>query len=118
MCTCKYCNILYAPRPQVKNPQACDRNECQLARQKDNEKTWRERNKAHYGKDYHEQMRGERDNIIQEVVMDVLKCLEIGKNFLEKTINLKDLNLDEFQKALTHFFSELGIRRVKKLLIL
>ncbi|MBF0298643.1 MAG: hypothetical protein HQK51_07985 [Oligoflexia bacterium] len=45
--------------------------------------------------------------------MDVLKCLEIGKNFLEMTINLKDLNLDEFQKALTHFFSELGIRHIK-----
>lgn len=114
MHSCNYCHTSYEPRPQVKKPRACDKEECQLARQRDNEKSWRERNKAYYGKEYYEQQRIERDNSITCVVDDLVKCLEVGKTFLDEKIKLKDFNLSEFKKALGSFFSYLGMRRTNK----
>ena len=111
---CKYCSTIYEPRPQVKNPQACGKEECQKARQRDNENAWREKNKAHYGKDYFEQQRAERDGLIQAVVADVVRCIEVGKEFLSETSKLEEFNLDKFKNALEYFFLSLGIRKTNK----
>ena len=40
MSTCKFCNTSFSARPQVKNPQACSKKECQKLRQRKNEKDW------------------------------------------------------------------------------
>jgi len=117
MCTCNYCLNLYNPRPQVKNQKACQKESCQIARQRDNEREWRERNKIHYGKDYQEQKRDERDNAVLKMIEDIFKCLNVGKEFLDKAINLKEINFNEFKKILICFFSELGIRRLNKILV-
>ena len=111
---CKYCFTIYEPRPQVKNPQACKKEECQRARQRDNEKAWRERNKAHYEKDYFEQQRAERDGLIQAMVANVVRCIEVGRDFLSETSKLEGFNLDKFKDALEYFFSALGIRKTNK----
>ena len=113
MCNCKYCNTLYGPRPQVKNPRACDKESCQMARQRDNEKEWREQHRKNYDKEYQEQQRVVRDDAINDVTNNIIKCLEIGKEFLG-SIGNANFNLDEFKTILSCFFSNLGIRRINK----
>jgi hypothetical protein len=111
---CNYCSTIYEPRSQVKNPKACNKKECQRARQRDNERDWREKNKAHYEKDYFEQQRAKRDSIIKDTVADVARCIEVGKQFLSETGKLEGFNLDKFKDALEYFFSALGIRNINK----
>jgi hypothetical protein len=107
---CKYCNSFYCPRPQVKNPQACNRKKCQLARQRDNEMHWRKRNKIYYGKDYYEVQKEKRNKIVSDNATEFLHCFEVGKNMLNKNINL-----DIFSEYFLVFFSQLGTRLINKL---
>ncbi|MBF0360978.1 MAG: hypothetical protein HQK49_08200 [Oligoflexia bacterium] len=107
---CKYCNTSYYPRPQVKNPQACNKEECQRARQRDNEKHWREQNKTHYSKDYFEIQKDKRKKTITEKTNEIFNCLEVGKNMLNKNINL-----NIFREYFEQKFLQLGIRLINKL---
>ena len=47
---CEFCNIQYEPRKQVQNPRACNKNECQKARQRKNEKEWKGQHSDEYVK--------------------------------------------------------------------
>ena len=71
---CNYCHTPFSPRPQVKNPKACPKGDCQKARQRGNEKHWRERNKVHYPKDYYELQRCKRAQAISEWYALDLTC--------------------------------------------
>ena len=68
MCTCEFCNTEFEPRPQVKNPRAC--SNCQNARQRANEKEWRNRHLGLYDGKYHQVKRESRNAAIKTKVKD------------------------------------------------
>ena len=117
MCTCEYCSTLFDSRPQVKNPRACNKKSCQKARQRDNEKEWRERHSDSYDNEYHEHQRDVRANVISKIIDDILRCFQTGKDFLDGQVSFKKFKLDDFKNTMTIFFSELGIRRIFKFCI-
>ena len=65
---CEFCNNQYTPRKQVKNPRACNKDECQKARQRDNENAWKKRHFDQYDKEYYEIQRDKRFREIQSVL--------------------------------------------------
>ena len=107
---CDYCNTIYQPRPQVKNPKACPKVKCQKLRQRSNEKSWKLNNKAFYGKDYYEAQKEKRSKVISEKVNETISCLSVGSKFLNK-----DFNEENFQELLFHFYTRLGVRSINKL---
>jgi len=112
---CKYCNTVFIPRPQTKNPKACNNSSCQLARQRENEKEWHSKNKDLYlkNKRYHQLQAIHRNRIINLIFAKLLDCLEIGARF--KDIKFKNINM--FSNIFKKFISNIGVRKINKFLI-
>ena len=108
--TCTYCNCTYLPRPQVKNPKACKKNRCQKLRQRDNERSWHQKNRDIYDSKYARIQREIRKVKIKKMIQTIINALAIGLRF-----NGHDFN--ENFKNLTLFLSELGIRQLNKFCI-
>ena len=110
MCTCEFCNTEFEPRPQVKNPRAC--SNCQNARQRANEKEWRNRHLGLYDGKYHQVKRESRNAAIKTKVKDLIKCVEVGGTLLGIAIT-KEIQ-ESFGDILLKFLFGLGIRRANK----
>ncbi|HLE12044.1 MAG: hypothetical protein A2504_05955 [Bdellovibrionales bacterium RIFOXYD12_FULL_39_22] len=89
MCTCEFCNTEFTPRPQVKNPRACNNNPCQRLRQAANEREWRQLNDHLNSKEYHQIRRNQRIDKIKKINAVVIKSLSIGAEFLGLPIDVK-----------------------------
>jgi hypothetical protein len=110
MCTCEFCNTEFEPRPQVKNPRAC--SNCQKARQRANEKSWRNKHLGLYDGKYHQVKRECRKAAIKTKVKDLIKCVEVGGTLLGIAIT-KEIQ-ESFCDIFLKFFASLGIRRANK----
>ena len=108
-CICEFCKEEFSPRPQVKNPRACNKKSCQIKRQKINEKEWRERNQGLYNKKYHNIMKQKRINKLKEYSDKLLKLIKIGQTYLDMKLKIENIS-----NYIFHFFLKLGIRKVKK----
>lgn len=106
---CEFCLSEFHPRPQVKNPRACQRLECQKLRQIQNEKEWRSRNPDYPGEKYYEINRSQRRRHIRCVVQSMLRCFEVGG----KLFGLQII-MEEFSQVLEGFLLGLGVRRINK----
>lgn len=109
LCRCEFCHTEFEPRAQVKKPRACPNNLCQQSRQRANEKSWREKHTHLSSKEYHRIRRKQRIRKLKNVAESILKCLEVGAEFLNQTIDR-----NAFSDFLITFISELGIRRANK----
>ena len=110
MAKCEFCEKSFTPRPQTKKARACDERECQIKRQRLNEKEWKDRHKGEYGAKFYRDYRVERLEVISELVERVLRVLRIGCTALHENFSFED-----FRKALIPFFLRLGIRCANKL---
>ena len=106
---CEFCHIQFTPRNQVKNPRACVTEKCQMLRQRDNEKTWKQKHLDQYDKEYHEIQRDKRDKEIEDILNSILKCIEVGIKFLGQKIEFEN-----FKVYFTTFIFQLGIRQINK----
>jgi hypothetical protein len=106
---CEFCHIQFTPRNQVKNPRACLAEKCQTLRQRDNEKTWKQKHLAQYDKEYHEIQRDKRSREVEAILKSVLDCLRTGISFFN--LNVK---IGQFEANFTPFFLGLGIREINK----
>lgn len=111
MFTCEFCNSEFSPRPQVKKPRACQ--SCQRLRQRANEKAWREENLGYYDGKYHSSQRKARKAAIEEKIIALLKCIEVGGTVLGVPLT-KEI-LKSFQAQFLKFISALGFRYANKL---
>ena len=110
MHTCEFCHTQFTPRSQVKTPRACNKDMCQRQRQRDNERSWRERHKHLEDKNYHQIRRHQRRKKIHDIGQLIFKCMAVGREFLGIPIYMENMR--------THFIDfllELGIRRINKL---
>ena len=105
MRTCEFCHTDFKPRPQVKKPRACAN--CQGKRQRSNEYDWRLRNPQYSSGEYHELMREKRKRWLKEAAERLLKCVEVGRNFLGVSFSI-----DGMEIVLTEFLTSLGTRRL------
>lgn len=106
---CEFCEAVFQHRPQVKNPRAC--KNCQVERQRANEKTWHSKNKADFDSKYYRTKKIQRIKRIREIVNEFYRLITVGKTFLNQKLELAGFNDLLFQ-----FLCSLGIRRVNKLL--
>lgn len=107
---CEFCHTLFTSRPQTKNPRACNKDCCQKARQKANEREWRDRNKDYYDKQDHYTYQVHRNKLIEKIISFFIDALTIGANFKNYHINIGLI------KPLFHkFLFQTGIRKIKKL---
>lgn len=106
---CEFCNTIFTPRSQTKNPRACKNESCQKQRQYANEKEWRQKNKHLSDSKYHQIRRQQRQQKINTLIKSFLYCFEIGKNFL----NLP-FSTDAFFRFFQNTISKLGIRSINK----
>ena len=110
MCKCEICGSSFTPRPQTKKARACSDRQCQIQRQRLNEKEWKNKHKAEYGAQFYREYREERVGVISKLVERILRVLQIGCTALHEKFSLED-----FKKVLIPFLSRLGIRRANKL---
>ena len=110
MCKCEFCDRFFTPRPQTKKARACKERECQIKRQRLNEKEWKNGHKDEYGAKFYREYRVERFGVISKLVERILKVLRIGCTALHE-----NFSIDDFKEILMPFLSRLGIRRVNKL---
>jgi hypothetical protein len=110
MCTCEFCNTEFEPRPQVKIPKAC--KDCQKARQRANEKAWRNKHLGIYDGKYYQVKRESRKAKIKMKVKDLIKCVEVGGTLLGIAIT-KEIQ-ESFCDILLKFLIGIGIRRANK----
>ena len=106
---CEFCCASFSPRPQVKNPRACGRAECQGKRQRSNELAWRQRNNVVNDPEYHLLCKRARLERLGHVSERMSRCLSTGATFLNEKIPLELM-----RDLLFQFLRELGIRRVNK----
>ena len=106
---CEFCHIQFTPRNQVKNPRACVTEKCQTLRQRDNEKTWKQKHLDQYDKEYHEIQRDKRTREIEDILKSLLECLRAGARFLDKKIEFQN-----FTAIFSDFIFKLGIRKINK----
>lgn len=104
---CNYYNNIYQPRSQVKNPQACGKEQCQKLRQRDNERKWHQHNQGLYDKKYHQVKRIVRNNTITSIATQLIEALSIGLRFEGKEL------CDPL--ILNQYICTLGIRILNKL---
>ena len=104
-----FCHTSFLPRPQVKNPRACQLKSCQLERQKANEKAWREQNWGLYDSKYHSIRKVQRHRTINHMTTQVVSCIKAGKTLLGH-----HLDLEVIKEYLAELFLSLGIRKLKK----
>ena len=109
MKNCEFCSRAFSPRPQVKNPRACNAPVCQAARQRSNEKDWHSRQAEVYDADYHRLKRVGRGRRIQALAERLLACLRTGALLLGA-----DLDFGAIGRELHLIFFRLGIRRLNK----
>lgn len=109
-CTCKFCFTEFEARPQTKNPQACNNDSCQKARQRQNERDWHQKNKKLYDSKYHQQQRIERHKNILEKIAELIDGIIAGLTFKGISIN-KDL----FEDIFKNFMLGVGLRQINKL---
>lgn len=83
---CEFCHIQFTPRNQVKNPRACLTENCQKLRQRDNEKSWKQKHLDQYDKEYHEIQREKRTQEIEDILKSLLDCIKAGIRFFGKNI--------------------------------
>ncbi len=107
---CSFCNSKYEVRPQVKNPIACKKKECQFKRQRKNEKDWRLRNQGLYDAKYHKIQRQERKKKLKVMSEEILKMIKIGQVYLGEKLNLVLMH-----EVLEKFIYNFGIRHANKL---
>ena len=106
---CEFCLAEFHPRPQVKNPRACENINCQKVRQRQNEKEWRSKNSEYPGEKYYEIKRVQRIRRIKSVLESLIKCFEVGgKLFGFKII------MEEFSRILEGLLFKLGVRQINK----
>ena len=105
----EFCPASFYPRPQVKNPRACERTECQRKRQRSNELAWRARNETSQDAEYHRICRQGRLKRLQEFAAIMSRCLSTGATFLNESISLGPI-----QDILLRFLLELGVRKINK----
>jgi hypothetical protein len=110
MCKCEFCNSYFTPRAQVKKPRACQKKECQLKRQRANEKAWKEQQGDRFDAKYHNKKKQKRLSNLRDMAGNVIKCIETGLTFLGKS-----LNIEKMRGYITELFYTLGSRRVNKL---
>jgi hypothetical protein len=106
---CKFCLSEFDARPQVKNPRACLKPECQLKRQRANEREWRERHPALRGTRYHAIRRAQRTIRIQAAATTIKRCLQVGVDLMGVRISV-----GEFSQILENFLLDLGVRQINK----
>jgi hypothetical protein len=104
--SCKYCHDTYQARPQVKNPQACNKSQCQKLRQANNEKLWRQKNQNLYDKKYHRIKKSVRDSQVKKIVAELIESFMTGLRFKGKMFSETHI--------LYQFFNSLGIRFLNK----
>ena len=107
---CEFCSAVFRPRPQVKSPRACDKVNCQAARQKANEKAWREQNHRLYDRVYHAAKRSLRLSKLKELLTAFMDALKVGSR-----LKGLDLRFEQIEECLSQTFLELGSRRTNKL---
>ena len=109
--TCEFCSTQFEPRPQIKNPKACNKETCQRARQRQNENDWHQKHKDFYIKNakYHKEQRIERYRLIMQIINDLLDAMFSGFRFKKIQVNC------ELFKTLFHnFMCRIGIRKINK----
>lgn len=107
---CEFCPASFRPRPQVKNPRACERSECQRRRQRSNELSWRQRNSTASDPKYHRLRKQARLGQLRRVSLLIGRCFNTGARFLGES-----MSLDPVQALFLQFLVSLGIRKINKL---
>ena len=107
---CEFCSLDFNPRPQVKTPRACSHSRCQDARQKANEKAWREQNNGPYDGAYHTAKRSLRAAKLKGMLTAFMDALKVGSR-----MRGLDIQVEKFETFLRQAFLELGSRRANKL---
>jgi hypothetical protein len=108
--TCQFCNDRYFARPQVKNPRACGKAACQAARQKANEREWREKNASRYDAHYYRKWRKDAYRRRLRLRDRISQALKIGLAFR----NDPALDFDLLMIVFHDFLQALGMRTVNK----
>lgn len=106
---CEFCVSDYESRPQVKNPRACQKAECQHERQRANEREWRERHQGLYNVDYHSAKKQQRIRRLQSIMVALQKCFQVGVSLSGVKIAMA-----EFSKIFEGFILGLGVRQINK----
>jgi len=106
---CEFCTANFFPRPQVKNPRACERSDCQKKRQRSNELAWRARNHALSDPKYHRLRKLARLKLLKQACETLLRYLNTGATIFGQAVMLEEVRLFFFQ-----FLVSLGVRRVNK----
>ena len=106
---CEFCLAEFQSRPQVKNPRACQRPECQLQRQRLNEREWRKRHPEPSGGRYHAIRREQRAQRIVALSITIRKCFQVGRDLLGLRFDV-----EEFSSFLDEMLFNLGVRRISK----
>ena len=106
---CEFCLSDYEVRPQVKNPRACLKPECQGKRQRANEREWRARHLGLYDFRYHAAKREQRTRWIQAIAKLFQKCIQMGAN-----LTGMELRMAEFGNVFEKFLLGLGVRQINK----
>lgn len=111
MHNCEFCHTQFCQRPQVVNPRAC--SNCQDARQRANEKVWKQKNKGLYDGKYHRHQRDKRSKEIKLRIEQLVRCIEVGSTLLGAIFS--DESRDEFKNWLLVAVLGVGTRRANKL---
>lgn len=106
---CEFCLSEYTARPQVINPRACQKPDCQLSRQRLNEREWRLRHPELRGTRYHSIRRQQRVRRILAMSVILRQCLQVGVDLLDVQIGM-----DSFLEILQGFLLNIGVRRINK----
>ena len=107
---CRYCHRNYQPRPQVKNPKACNQSKCQAKRQRDNEKAWHYQQFGRFDTNYHKKQRQQRRRLMESLIRRLHNVLAVGMAF-----HGQRFESDLWKVYLQEWFFHLGIRRINKL---
>jgi hypothetical protein len=107
---CEFCLTEYVPRSQVKNPRACPA--CQKERQKENEKSWKQKNLGLYDGRYHRLQREGRKRQILTQINQLVQCIELGCTLLGTAFSEK--SPADFKDWLMSAILTLGVRRANK----
>jgi hypothetical protein len=108
--SCEFCHDRYFARPQVKNPRACGKPSCQAARQRANEREWREKNISRYSADYFRKWRKNAHKRRRWLIERISEALKVGLTFG----NEHDLDLGFIVAVFHDFLNRLGMRSVNK----
>ena len=81
---CEFCRASFHPRPQVKNPRACNRQDCQKKRQSSNELEWREKSGTQSDPKYHSIRKEARLKQLRVISLAVTDCFKKGATFLKE----------------------------------